>query len=99
MAHNTREEFESVFGFTKKYTVISYVPKPRKTEYNRVQTEWLCTGHHNSAISVDSEVRKPEMITDYNVAKIEVGLMDQLARMFSEVTCEYYLCIYLNSKF
>jgi len=70
-----REEQSSIFGFAGQVTLVSYVPKKR----NAVLL--LSTMHHDKA--VESDTKKPEIITHYNAHKGGVDNMDHLVGTYS----------------
>lgn len=71
-----RPEKTSMFAFQDKCTLVSYIPKKGKN------VMLLSTMHFDDAL--DRETGKPEMITDYNVTKGGVDVVDKM--------CEAYNC-------
>lgn len=73
MLSNKRKEYDSLFGFTKELTIVSYVPKKRKTVLD------LSSFHHDSTIDTDTDYKKkPEIITFYNSTKGGVDTVDEM---------------------
>lgn len=66
----------SLYGFTKDFTILSYVPKPNKAVL------LLSSSHHNQEI--DTDTGKPAMIADYNRTKGGVDEVDK--------KCSIYCC-------
>ncbi|XP_037042530.1 piggyBac transposable element-derived protein 4-like [Bradysia coprophila] len=66
----------SIFGFKKKATLVSYVPKRSKAVI-------LLSTMHSSVDIVDTEHKKPKMILDYNNTKGGVDTFDQMIHEYS----------------
>ena len=64
-----RDENSSIFGFTKEFPLVSYVPKKKKSVF------LLSSLRHVSAICSDSG--KPEIIEFYSRTKGALDLLDQ----------------------
>lgn len=73
--HKSRDENSSVFGFTKKATLVSYVPKPKKSVIV------LSTMHHSEEVS-ETDKHKPEIILKYNQTKCGVDSLDQMVHEY-----------------
>lgn len=71
-----REVYSSIFAFTEKLTMCSYVPKKRKSVI------LLSSLHHDASIS-DGEERKPILILDYNAKKGAVDTIDMTTSTYS----------------
>lgn len=76
LPHKTREVESSLFGFTAKITMTSYVPKKSKA------VVLISSMHHDSEIVPDQH-NKPAMITFYNETKVGVDALDQKCANFS----------------
>lgn len=72
----SRQEYSSIFGFTRDMTLVSYVPK-RGTCVNL-----LSTMHHDKVVSEDAQ-KKPEIIQFYNSTKSGVDSLDQKCANYS----------------
>ena len=70
-----RPEYSSLFGFTEKLTLLSYVP--RKNE----SVVLLSSLHHNAALCYDTG--KPEIIEYYNKTKGAVDTLDQTCARYT----------------
>lgn len=75
-ASKTREPKTSLHGFTKDFTLVSYVPKKYKAVL-------LISSMHHSA-QIDPETNKPEVIIDYNMTK---GGVDEVDKKCSNYSC------------
>lgn len=75
--HKDRGNETSIFGFTKKATLVSYVPKPRKCVI------LLSTMHFTKELG--DVKNKPEIILEYNRTK---GGVDTLDQMVHEYMCK-----------
>ena len=71
-----RKEESSVFAFENKTTLVSYMPKPRKTVL------LLSTQHHSNDTDVE-EKNKPEIILFYNETKGAVDTVDWMVEKYS----------------
>lgn len=72
-----REVYSSLFGFQKKITLVSYIPKPRKNVF------MLSSLHHDMEIDQDTdEKQKPVIITFYNKTKGGVDTVDKLIQSY-----------------
>jgi hypothetical protein len=71
-----RKQGESIYGFTKDMTLMSYTPKKNKSVL------LLSTMHHSKG--VDDESGKPEIISFYNMTKGGIDSMDE--------KCAKYTC-------
>lgn len=70
---NKRMEYDSMFSFTKELTIVSYIPKKRKTVLA------LFSFHHDSTIDTDTHYKnKLEIITFYNSTKGAVDMIDEM---------------------
>ena len=74
--NRARETHSSLFGFTEKLTLCSYVPKKGKSVI------CLSSMHHDAQLS-DREDRKPKIIMDYNATKGAVDTLDQCVHGYS----------------
>ena len=70
-----RDENSSNFGFTKDLTLVSYVPKKKKS------VVLISSLHHDSAICSDSG--KPEIIEFYYKTKGAVDMLDQMCARYT----------------
>ena len=66
----------SIFGFTKKLTLCSYIPEKGRAVI------LLSSMHHDARIS-DGEQRKPTLILDYNSNKGAVDTIDMTTNTYS----------------
>lgn len=72
-----RQEFDSIFGYTKNETLVSYVPKKGKTVV-------LISSLHVASNEVAEDVsKKPEIITFYNETKSGVDVVDKLCATYN----------------
>lgn len=72
-----RNKYDSIFGYTKQETLVSYVPKKGKTVV-------LLSSYHTSSTSIsDEEHRKPEIIEFYNKTKAGVDIVDKLCGTYN----------------
>lgn len=88
-----RQEHETYFGFQNNTTLLSYVPKRGKLVL------LASTMHHDAKIDVETgEQKKPEMITDYNILKCGVDVVDQMTGTYSvsRRTQRWPLCIFFG---
>ncbi|GBP12719.1 Zinc finger BED domain-containing protein 1 [Eumeta japonica] len=74
--HKDREEGTSLYGFTKDFTMVSYVTKAKKAVI------LVSSMHHTK--ETDVLTNKPIMITDYNKTK---GGVDEVAKKCSNYSC------------
>lgn len=74
-----KEVNSSNFGFSNSgVTLVSYVPKKAKV------VPLISTLHNDKAIDVNSgPLKKPEIITFYNMTKAGVDVLDQLSETYS----------------
>ena len=86
-----RQVYSSIFAFADKMTLVSYVPKPRKT------VTLLSTMHHDAIID-EQDRFKPEIIKYYNKTKIGVDLLDQMLKYYRcyRRTARWPLVLFLN---
>jgi len=77
LPNKTKAEFSSIFGFTEKHTIVSYVPKKSKGVI------LLSTEHHEHSISGVDNSFKPDIILHYNATKGAVDTFDKLAAEYS----------------
>lgn len=75
-ANRQREIYSSVFAFTNKLTMVSYVPKKNRAVI-------LLSSLHNDATVTDTEKSKPEIIVTYNATKGGVDNLDRLIQAYS----------------
>lgn len=75
LPNRNREETSSIFGFTNKATLVSYVPKKNRS------VVVLSTMHHCNKVS-DDQQRKPEVILYYNSTKGGVDSLDQMVHKY-----------------
>lgn len=68
--------YSSMFGFRKKCTLVSYVPKKSKAVL-------LLSTLHNSEETAETETQKPKIILDYNNTKGGVDTFDQMVHEYS----------------
>lgn len=73
-AHHRKID-STIFGFTKDFTISSYVPKRNKAVIT------VSSMHHTP--NVDETTKKPEIILFYNQTKIGVDLLDQRCSNYS----------------
>lgn len=72
-----RNQYDSIFGFRRNETLVSYVPKKGKTVV-------LCSSMHIASNEVaDDEEKKPEIISFYNSTKSGVDVVDKLCASYS----------------
>lgn len=72
-----RNRYDSLFGYTKNETLVSYVPKKGKTVV-------LMSSLHTSSTEVaDNVEKKPEIISFYNDTKSGVDVVDKLCATYS----------------
>lgn len=85
---NNRQVGESLYGFTKHLTLLSYVPKKRKA------VVLLSSMHH--AKDVDREKNIPEIISWYNLTKGGVDTVDEKTVKYScsRRTCRWPMAIF-----
>ena len=69
LPHKKRSVGSSIFGFNGQNTLVSHVPKKKKSVI------LLSTMHHNK--SIDGDTQKPEIIHFYNMTKGGVDSLDQ----------------------
>jgi hypothetical protein len=75
MANSTREKGSSLFGFSDRLTMTSFVPKKKKAVIV------LSTMHNDN--EVDQASGKPAMTLDYNKTKAGIDRVDQLCHAYS----------------
>ncbi|UYV85069.1 PLS3 [Cordylochernes scorpioides] len=73
--HPKRESGTSIFGFSGTKTLVSYVPKKRKSVI------LISSMHHDN--KCDETTGKPDIIMDYNLTKGGVDTIDQMVSNFS----------------
>ncbi|UYV70197.1 hypothetical protein LAZ67_7002153 [Cordylochernes scorpioides] len=73
--HPKRESGTSIFGFSGTKTLVSYVPKKRKSVI------LISSMHHDN--KCDKTTGKPDIIMDYNLTKGSVDTIDQMVSNFS----------------
>ncbi|XP_057662492.1 uncharacterized protein LOC130897576 [Diorhabda carinulata] len=72
-----RQVFDSIFGYTKNETLVSYVPKKGKTVV-------LISSLHVASNEVKEDAsKKPEIITFYNNTKSGVDVVDKLCASYN----------------
>lgn len=75
-----RATYDSMFGFSNKITLVSYIPKSK----NRKNVLLLSTMHYDKSINPESGEKKiPEIISFYNENKVGVDLADQMAASYN----------------
>ncbi|XP_031594040.1 piggyBac transposable element-derived protein 4-like [Oreochromis aureus] len=72
-----REIYSSIFAFTKKHTLVSYIPR-------RGKNVLLLSTKHRSPDVTDGDKRKPVIIEEYNRCK---GGVDNLDKVVGTYTC------------
>ncbi|KAL3999245.1 serine carboxypeptidase 1 [Sarotherodon galilaeus] len=72
-----REIYSSTFAFTKKHTLVSYIPR-------RGKNVLLLSTKHRSPDVTDEDKRKPMIIEEYNRCK---GGVDNLDKVVGTYTC------------
>ena len=78
LVSRNRNVYSSVFGFQKETTIVSYTPKKNRN------VVLLSTMHNDDAIdSSTGEMKKPEIITFYNLTKGAVDVVDEMAATYS----------------
>lgn len=77
MPNRNREEKSSVFAFTKKITLASYVPKKGKAVIV------LSSEHHDDKVGNETDDYKPHIIQHYNETKGSVDTMDKMVNEYS----------------
>ncbi|GBP21878.1 PiggyBac transposable element-derived protein 4 [Eumeta japonica] len=80
----------SIFGFDKEMTLVSYKPKTNKIAY------LLSTTHDQPSINANS--KKPEIIEFYNSTKGAVDTVDQMCSIMStsRKTNRWPICLFFN---
>ncbi|UYV67442.1 hypothetical protein LAZ67_5000618 [Cordylochernes scorpioides] len=73
--HPKRESGTSIFGFSGTKTLVSYVPKKRKSVI------LISSMHHDN--KCDKTTGKPDIIMDYNLTKGSVDTIEQMVSNFS----------------
>lgn len=73
-----REVFSSIYGFNSYLSIVSYVPKVKKSVI-------LLSSHHHYIGNENTESKKPDIITFYNKNK---GGVDNLDKMIANYSCE-----------
>lgn len=76
LPNKMRKIRSSVFGFKRKATLVSYVPRQSKSVI-------LSSTIHNTAEVDDGEQQKPKIILDYNRTKGGVDVFDQIIHEYS----------------
>lgn len=77
-ANKDRQQFSTIFGFTKEMTLLSYVPKKRKA------VMLLSTFHNSDTIDPSTyDQKKPEVLTFYNLTKGGVDTADKLCATYN----------------
>lgn len=72
-----RNQYDSIFGYTRLETLVSYVPKKNKTVV-------LMSSYHTSSSAVSNETdKKPEIIEFYNKTKSGVDVVDKLCATYN----------------
>lgn len=73
-----REEKSSLFGFQNTTTIVSYVPKKKKNVI------LISTMHQDGVIDASTgDMKKPEIITLYNLTKAGVDTVDEMCGTYS----------------
>lgn len=72
-----RNQYDSIFGFRRNETLVSYVPKKGKT------VVLLSSMHISSNEVADDEQKKPEIISFYNSTKSGVDVVDKLCASYN----------------
>lgn len=67
-----RPELSTVFGFTSKMTLVSYVPKKNRAVL------LVSFQHHDNEVHENTKKKKPEIIHYYNNNKYGVDVVDQM---------------------
>lgn len=75
LPNRTREPQSSLYGFTRDFTLLSYVPKQRRAVI-------LLSSMHHSAFT-DVVNKKPEMVSFYNSTKSGIDTLDQKCSVYS----------------
>ena len=65
------QQYQSLFGFTEKQTLVSY-------QGSKKQNVILLSTMHSNAVVGEGEQKKPEIVLDYNSTKGGVDTMDQM---------------------
>uniref|UniRef100_UPI00358E440B piggyBac transposable element-derived protein 4-like n=1 Tax=Myxine glutinosa TaxID=7769 RepID=UPI00358E440B len=74
-----RCNYDSMFGFTDKMTLVSYIPQSKKKK----NVLLVSSMHYDDKIDPNSgDKNKPEIITFYNATKGGVDMVDQMAAMY-----------------
>ncbi|XP_076666512.1 piggyBac transposable element-derived protein 4 isoform X1 [Andrena cerasifolii] len=76
-----RPQYSSEFLFTEKLTLVSYVPKPRKSVIV------FSTLHHERNTLAATEKFKPDIIHYYNSTKSGVDVLEKVVREYSCRRC------------
>ena len=76
-----RSQYSSEFLFTDKVTLVSYIPKPRKSVI------LLSTLHHERNMLSATEKFKPDIINYYNTTKSGAYVLDKIVREYSCNRC------------
>lgn len=88
-----RPPHSSMFAFSKKNVLVSYVPRKGKNVL------LLSTMHDDDAIDPESGSQtKPEIITFYNLTKGAVDVVDEMKSLYSvsRITCRWPLRVYFS---
>lgn len=73
-----RKVYSSMYGFQKETTIVSYTPKKKRN------VVLLSTMHNDDAIDPSTgELKKPEIITFYNLTKGAVDVVDEMSATYS----------------
>lgn len=72
-----RIQYDSIFGFTKNETLVSYVPKKGRT------VVLLSSKHTSTSTLIDDRDKKPEIIEFYNQTKSGVDVVDKLCATYN----------------
>lgn len=75
LPNKKREPGSALYGFTKDFTMVSFVPKKNKAVI------LISSSHHSK--STDAETSKPTMIVDYNHTKGGVDEIDKKCSIYS----------------
>ena len=74
-AKEKKDEFSSVFSFTKEATLVSYIPKKKSVVL-------LSSSHPYNDVE-DDETMEPMIILQYNLNKIGVDKLDEITKRTS----------------
>lgn len=76
LANRHREVYSSIFGYTRDYTIVSYVPAKNRSVL-------LVSSLHHDQSTSRNLTRKPEIVDFYNDTKSGVDSLDQKCAVFS----------------